>query len=104
MSVETLIYAILPSLCVSIIMFCFTHIQNKRAQKEKEEAEQTKRSERLRLSLLMATAKLAYAVAMSMKNGHTNGEVDQGIEQYREAMKGFKEFERELVADQSYDR
>ena len=52
----------------------------------------------MQLALLVATAKLSYAVAMAWKRGEPNGEVEDGIEQYREAMTAFKRFERKLVA------
>ena len=45
------------------------------------------------------TAKLSYAIAMAWKRGTPNGEVEDGIEQYKEAMTAFKKFERKLVAE-----
>ena len=103
MTIETLISAILPSLCVSLIMLFFNRRQSKRDEKTNKKESQRKESERLQLSLLVATAKLSYAVAMAMKNGHPNGEVEDGVEQYKEAMKNFKQFERELVAESNTD-
>ena len=35
---------------------------------------------------------------MAWKRGTPNGEVEDGIEQYKEAMTAFKKFERKLVA------
>lgn len=58
-----------------------------------------KHSEQVQLDLLLATAKLSYAVAMAMKNGHPNGEVEEGVEQYKNAMRSFKKFERELIVE-----
>ena len=101
MTIETLISAILPSLCVSLIMLFFNQQQAQRDKKNSEREIQQKKSEKMQVSLLVATAKLSYAVAIAMKNGHPNGEVEDGIEEYKEAMKAFKQLERELVAEQS---
>ena len=35
---------------------------------------------------------------MAAKRGAPNGEVEDGVEQYREAMRAFKRLERKLVA------
>lgn len=101
MTLETFITALLPSLCVSVIMTIFTAQQKKREERAKERESVRKDGEKVQLSLLLATAKLAFAVAMAVKNGKPNGEVEDGIDQYREAMKDFKKFERELVAEKS---
>ncbi len=95
---ETIIMALLPSLCVSIIMALYNRKQSKRDEAALEREEQRCESERVKLALLVATAKLSYAVAMAWKRGEPNGEVEDGIEQYREAMMEFKQFERKLVA------
>lgn len=95
---ETIIMALLPSLCVSIIMALFNRKQSKRDEAAREREAQRSESEGVQLALLVATAKLSYAVAMAWKRGEPNGEVEDGIEQYREAMTAFKRFERKLVA------
>ena len=95
---ETIIMALLPSLCVSIIMALFNRKQSKRDEAAREREAQRSESEGIQLALLVATAKLSYAVAMAWKRGEPNGEVEDGIEQYREAMTAFKRFERKLVA------
>lgn len=95
---ETIIMALLPSLCVSIIMALYNRKQSKRDEAAREREAQRSESEGVQLALLVATAKLSYAVAMAWKRGEPNGEVEDGIEQYREAMTAFKRFERKLVA------
>ena len=95
---ETIIMALLPSLCVSIIMALFNRKQSTRDEAARERETQRSESEGVQLALLVATAKLSYAVAMAWKRGEPNGEVEDGIEQYREAMTAFKRFERKLVA------
>ena len=95
---ETLLTALLPSLCVSIIMALFNREQRKREDASKERELQRSESETVQVALLVAAAKLSYAVAMAIKRGSPNGEVEEGIEQYKEAMAAFKKFERRLVA------
>ncbi|MEI3501055.1 MAG: hypothetical protein V8Q39_06095 [Anaerovoracaceae bacterium] len=51
----------------------------------------------LRISLLVATAQLSRAVAMAIKRGSPNGEIEEGLEQYNMAMEEFREFEREQI-------
>ena len=95
---EALIAALLPSLCVSIIMALFNRRQRIRDDAAREREIQRSESEIVQVALLVATAKLSYAVAMAIKRGTPNGEVEEGIEQYKEAMEAFKKFERKLVA------
>ena len=101
MTAAEILAAVLPSLCVSVIMLVFTRKLTKKDEAAKRAEDTKKSSERVQVALLVTTAKLSYAVAMSIKNGRTNGEVEDGIEQYREAMKEFKKFERDLVAEKS---
>lgn len=101
MAMEALITAILPSLCVSFIMLGFNRKQAKRDEKLRAKEEQRRASERCQLELLLATAKLSYALAMAAKRGTPNGEIEDGIAQYETAMNKFKAFERELVTEKS---
>lgn len=94
-----IILALLPSLCVSMIMALYNHRQSKRYKAAQAREALRAESEAVQVSLLVSTAKLSYALAMAAKRGAANGEVEDGINQYREAMKAFKKFERKLVAD-----
>lgn len=99
MNIATQIFfALLPSLLVSLYMALFNR---KMSQKDKynESFDAARReSDQLKLSLLLATAQLSYAVAVGLKRGEMNGEVEVGIEQYNEALKKFREFERIQVS------
>ena len=96
--VEIIISAILPSLTVGVIMALFNKKQQKETKKE-EEAERAKlESAVLELNLVVATAQLSYAVAMALKRGEPNGEIEEGIETYEKAMKDFRDFERKQIA------
>lgn len=99
MTLEAFWTAMLPSLCVSAIMMVFAGRQSRRERRMQNRMLVQKRSEQVQLDLTLATAKLSYAVAMAMKNGHPNGEVEEGVEQYKTAMRSFKKFERELIIE-----
>lgn len=94
-----ILLALLPSLCVSMIMALYTHRQSKRYKDAQAREALRAEGEAVQVSLLVSTAKLSYALAMAAKRGAANGEVEDGITQYQEAMKAFKKFERKLVAD-----
>ena len=97
MTPQEFIIAILPSICVGIVMYFFNKKQNKRDDDAKEREELRIEGENVRLNLLLSANKLSYAVAMAIKRGTPNGEVEEGIEQYKKAMDEFKKFERKLV-------
>lgn len=96
--IQTLIIALLPSLCVSLIMACFTRQQHRRDERAREREQRHTEAENVQVALLVATAKLSYALAMAAKRGTPNGEVEDGIKQYQDAMRDFRRFERKLVA------
>lgn len=77
-------------------------IWNRRQKARDERAEQKDKervqSELLRISLLVASAQLSYAVAMAVKRGKPNGEIEIGVKQYEKSMDEFRKFEREQIA------
>ena len=94
----SVVQAALPSLLVSVVMGVFSRRQKKRDAATREREAARLEAENVQVSLLVASAKLSYALAMAAKRGAPNGEVEDGVEQYREAMKAFKRLERKLVA------
>ena len=94
----SVVQAALPSLLVSVVMAVFGRKQKKRDAATREREAERLEAENVQVSLLVASAKLSYALAMAAKRGAPNGEVEDGVEQYREAMKAFKRLERKLVA------
>lgn len=96
---ETFIAAILPSLCVSVIMAVFNSRQKKREKAADERAEARKKESLLALEMQMSTAKLAYATAMALKRGHANGEVEEGIDAYEDSRKKYLHFLNEQATD-----
>ena len=93
-----LLWAVLPSLIVGIVMSFW----NKR-QKEVEKHNEEKLAERidketLQLDLTVASAQLSYAVAMAVKRGTPNGEMETAIEKYETAMEAFRTYERKQIS------
>lgn len=97
----SVVQAALPSLLVSIVMAVFGRKQKKRDAATREREEARLEAENVQVSLLVAAAKLSYAVAMAYKRGEPNGEMEDGVEQYKEAMTAFKRLERKLVAERA---
>jgi hypothetical protein len=97
MTVTEIFFALLPSLLVSLYMAFFNRRIAKRDKYSESLDEARRQSDQLKLSLLMATAQLSYAVAVAIKRGHPNGEIDEAAEQYNEALAAFREFERVQV-------
>ena len=104
MTAAALFWAVLPSLIVAVVMAIWNAREKKRYEEARERESQRLKSESLRISLLLAAAKLSYATAMAIKRGHANGEVEVGVDAYKKAMRDFKEFERELVAEAALDK
>lgn len=53
----------------------------------------------VKLALLVATAELSHAIAMAIKRGTANGEVEAAIERYDIAIEKFRDFERKRLYD-----
>ena len=99
--VTDIILAIAPSLLTGIVLAFFNKKLN-RADDRRTRAEVLRRKEaKLNLDLTFASAQLAYAIAMAMKRGCPNGEVEQGVETYEAALTAYREFEREQLASLS---
>ena len=99
MTPETFLWAILPSLCVSIVMVVINARQKKREKEIDARAEARKQESLLSLKLTMATAKMSFAVAMAVKRGHPNGEVEEAIADYEAAKKEYIQFINEQAAE-----
>lgn len=104
MMLAELFWDAVPAILVGLVMLFFNTKQDKRNKEADAKEEQKKKSDKAQLSLLLAAAKLSYACAMAMKNGHPNGEIEDGIEQYKEAIKDFKHLEREVFVENISER
>lgn len=87
----------MPGIIVGIILAFWNRGQKKRDDKNSEREDERQHSEELRISLLVASAQLSYAVAMAIKRGSPNGEIEEGIKEYNKAMEKFRKFEREQL-------
>ena len=98
MELIDLLWAVTPSVIVGIFMAFWNNGQKKHNEKETEKELDRLKAQELQISLLVATAQLSYANAMAIKRGAPNGEIEEGLEQYQEAMNKFRTFEREQLA------
>ena len=88
----TMISAILPTIICGIFMAHYNKKQNHKDAAVEKRAEERKQESLLALEMNMANAKLSYAVAMAIKRGTPNGEVEEGILAYNEARKKYLQF------------
>ena len=95
-----LLSAVLPSLVCGVLMALFNRRQNRKDKEVSARAEARKKESFLALEMNMANAKLSYAVAMAIKRGTPNGEVEEGIDAYNEAKaKYFKFLEEQAISN-----
>ncbi|MBR5520097.1 MAG: hypothetical protein IKU55_05210 [Clostridia bacterium] len=87
-----LLSAVLPSLVCGILMAQFNRRQSRKDREIAVRADARKKESLLALEMNMANAKLSYAVAMAIKRGKPNGEVEEGIEAYEAAKKKYLHF------------
>ena len=73
--------------------------QKKRDKLAEENAEKRKRESLLSLEMMNANNKLSYALAMAVKRGYPNGEVEAALETYSEAESAYAHFKDELAAE-----
>ena len=94
---------IVSGVIVGVMLGVWEFQQKRRTADARREAKQRVRSEQVRISLLVAAAKLSYAVAAAIKRGSPNGEIEEGVKAYNAAMREFQDFERALLAEKSAD-
>lgn len=73
----------------------------RKADRERVEQRAIQRSKegRLQLAMLNANSKLTVGVAMALKRGHCNGEVEEGLKAIAEANKEYEEFMEGIAID-----
>ena len=98
MTFKQLMWASAPGILTGIVLAVFSARQRRRARGQEEREKARKRESLLNLNLTFATAKLAYAVAMAVKRGSPNGEVEEGVAVYEKALAEYREFEREQMS------
>lgn len=98
-----IIWAIAPGIIVGVFMAWWN-----RRQRQEDEEKGRRDEERIKivttqLSLAVASAQLAYAVAMAYKRGAPNGEMETAVATYEKAIEKFRKFEREQMARNAID-
>ena len=89
---EALLGAVAPSIITGVVLAYWNRKQNKQDTQRKTIEEAAVESDMLRIDLEVATAQLSYAVAMAVKRGHANGEMEVAISRYEKAMESWSSF------------
>lgn len=80
-----------------------TNRQTKEQKKRDDESEarsaQRAKEARLQLQMINANSQLTVGVAMALKNGHCNGEVEAGLAAVQEANTAYSKFLEEVALD-----
>ena len=95
---EQLLWASAPGILTGIVLAVFSARQRQRDKSQREVEKARERESLLNINLTFATAQLSYAVAMAVKRGSPNGEVEEGVATYEKALAAYREFEREQVS------
>ncbi len=69
-------------------------------KKTEERAEQRAKEGRLQLKLIAANNNLTIGVAMALKHGHANGEVEAGLKEVESAQMEYQQFLENIAIDQ----
>ena len=86
----------LGDVLIGVLVFLITR-RLTTSQKKKDEAEKVRHEsktqlELLHLQLVNAGNSLSYAVAMAVKRGTPNGEIEAGIKKYKEAKRAYFDY------------
>lgn len=67
--------------------------------KQEKRSEQRSKEARLQLAMIAANSALTVGVAMALKHGHTNGEVEEGLAAVENANAEYTKFLNEVAID-----
>ena len=90
--------AIAPGIITGIVLAFWNRREKRREEQTSGQEADRVESEIMRIDLEVATAQLSYAVAMAVKRGTPNGEMETAIAVYERAMDKFRKFERKQMA------
>lgn len=98
---EVVVYllGLLPTLITGVVLYMVQRKIRIRDEAAEERAATRKRESLLQLKMLMASNKLSFAVAMAVKRGKPNGEVEDAIDIYNEAKDEYYAFLNEQAAE-----
>lgn len=99
--VGALISAASAIACALIAAWSNRRTKEDKAQRERVEARAAQRAKegRLQLEMLHANSKLTVGVAMALKRGHCNGEVEAGLEAIKNADQAYAAFLEGIAVD-----
>lgn len=93
------------SILVAVIggIAAVSQVKIKKKTDEENEAAKRRADQRAKESLLLmelvnADTKLTIGVAMALKNGHANGEIEEGLLAVNKANDAYESFHREIVS------
>ena len=86
------VIAIAQTVFISMLIFYLQRRQNKYDKKTQERVDAQKTESLRQLEMSMAGCKLSYAVAMAVKRGKPNGEIEEAINAYNDAKTKYYEF------------
>lgn len=78
-------------------------VRKKNEEKEEQRSLQRSKEARLQLAMIAANSKLTVGVAMALKHGHTNGEVEEGLAAVENANGEYSRFLEEVALDHIKD-
>lgn len=84
----------------TIICAFIAHRTEQREKRVDARAEQRAKEGRLQLKMTQANNKLTIGIAMALKTGHANGEVEAGLKAVEEAQRDYREFLDGLAMDE----
>ena len=94
--------AIVVAVISGVISFKIAKL-NKKINEEKEEsdkrANQRKKEALLQMHMTQANSQLTIGIAMAMKHGKCNGEVEDGLKAVSDANKEYEEFLKQIALD-----
>lgn len=85
------------SLLVSLVVATLQLVNKKTERRIKDHEEDRRQESLLSLEMMMANNKLSYAVAMAVKRGSPNGEIEEAIVAYENAKEKYDDFIRRMA-------
>ena len=95
----TYIISALQTVIIGLFLYYAQRKQNKRDKKTELAVQRRTDESLLQLELSSANGDLSYAVAMAIKRGQPNGEVEKAVEVYKEAKNKYYHFLNKLAME-----
>ena len=92
------ILGFLPTIITGVLVFIIQQKIKKQDSYLDKQDEIRKKESALQLKMIMAGNMLSYAVAMAVKRGEPNGEVEEAVKAYNEAKDDYYMFLNEVVS------